>query len=87
MQGIYSLLAIPDVIRMVAPAIGRRRVQRGLRWAKNPSGHTRYTDVFLVAHGLMPDEIASASVLRFLWHEATAPSPVSFSRGYSQVSA
>lgn len=77
-------MTVEDMVRMIAPAIGRRRVQRGLRWAKNPRGNTVYSDVFLIAHGFMVDEIAPSSVLKFLWAEATAPNPTFFARRYSQ---
>jgi hypothetical protein len=78
-----SFIKLDDLVRMVAPALGRRRVQRGLRWIKNPGGNTKYSEVFLVAHGFMQDEIAPASVLKFLWKEATAPSPTNFARRYA----
>lgn len=73
-------MTVEDICRMIAPAIMRRRIQWGLRWLHNPSGKTNLTDTFLVAHGLLPDEIAPQSALSFVWEEAKQPTPWNFVR-------
>lgn len=68
--------------RMIAPAIGRRRIRRGRRWLQNPRGNTTFSDAFLISHGFMPDELVPQSLLRFYWEEATAEfAPLPYEQG------
>jgi len=68
-----------DIVRQIAPAIGRRRIERGLRWLRSGQPLPAKQQ-FLIAHGFLPDEILPKNVLSYLWREARSPSIVSFMR-------
>jgi hypothetical protein len=63
----WIFLPTDDLIRMIMPALARRRVSRGRKYGRvPPPGHS---EIFLIAHGYTPDEHVDQHTLAFCWNE------------------